>query len=384
MFSVFSSSIELAVIIRNTFYEMNISLDSSILRKDRKLNDYNMLLLKKLSKLKLIKLHIPWIVYKEITSHNLVDSSNSINSMVKDLENFNKRGLAFKETEKLKKIAKELKSIDIENSVENHWNDFISESDAILHPIEINHGELVMSSYFKGEKPFPIVKSRNDIPDAFIYQALLTISKDNNPLIFIVEDNNLRNSLDNIDGITALKSFEDLFNLMEFKLIKQQFDKVEHYAEELIYLGENLKLIKDLVIDDIHRKGILNGLTVYSEYIPDDLNEGLVEEVWQITTLNVQKDKIEFLDDYFYIPIEGNGIFTLEYFIFKSDFYRYEGRKINIIDAEWNKHYFAVSENYEFDFSYKYKFKKESIHNFKDAEIENIVIANLKVSDNYR
>ena len=52
---------------------MNIVIDTSILQRDRGFLQSDILLIKKLAKLDLIKIHIPWIVFKESTSQNMED-----------------------------------------------------------------------------------------------------------------------------------------------------------------------------------------------------------------------------------------------------------------------------------------------------------------------
>ncbi len=357
---------------------MNIALDTSIFRKDRKLENFDLLLLKKLSKLNLIKIHIPWIVYKESTSHNFIDTNTTIDKMTKDLQNFDKRGIAFREVIVLRKISKQLKSINLFKSVEDHWKEFINESNAILHPLDNTHGEIVMLSYFNGDKPFPVAKSRKDIPDAFIYQALITISKSYSPIIFIAEDKNLREACNLINNINSISSFDELYKLKEYEPIEKKYKEIEHYIDELIIVEENIEDIRKIAITKIHGE-IFNEMIIEAENIPADNNEATVVRVFQITTLDTDKTKIQFVDNNFYIPVEGNGRFTLEYFLFKADYYILDNRNISIIDSDWNKHYYNVVEDFDFDFSFKFKLNKEDVDDIKNIEVEDIKISNIEI-----
>lgn len=70
---------------------MNISIDTSILRRDRKLESSDILLLGKMSKLGLLKLHVTWIVFKETTTQNYLEAKAIINKIVKELNELDKK-----------------------------------------------------------------------------------------------------------------------------------------------------------------------------------------------------------------------------------------------------------------------------------------------------
>jgi hypothetical protein len=340
---------------------MNISIDTNILKRDRKLESSDISLLAKLSKLGLLKLHIPWVIYKEATSQNFIEIKTIIEKITKDLDNLDKKGLRDVEHFKFSQISKEISSIDVENSVKNHWDEFIESSGAILHHINEKHGELVMASYFAGQAPFPEPKSRKDIPDAFIYQALLTITEKNGTITFVCDDNNLREACSKIPSVTVVKNYSELYDLGEFKEIKEKYESIEHYADELIVLEENIDDIRAQAEEDI-RSEIFNDYIITHPNIPDDNNEGKLIDIRKISLLNVDKAKIQFIDDFFYIPVQAEGVFSLEYFLYKADYYMLgDTRKIFIADKHWNDHYFLVEESFEVKFSFKYKIKKDNV-----------------------
>lgn len=362
---------------------MNIVFDSSILRRDRKLESFDLLLLKKLAQLNLIQLHIPWIVYQEITSHNLLDASKSIQNMSRDLKNFSNRGIAIKEQIQLKAIAKQLDEIDLQQSILTHWDVFLKESKAVLHELENSHGKLVMTSYFEGKLPFPEPKSRKDIPDAFIYECIKTILHNYSPLVLIADDNNLRKASDKIEGVTAVASVEELYALPEFQPLMTKYKEVESYVDELITLETNLPQLRESVIDYIHG-GLFDHQEIFSEFIPDDENKATIEEVWIIRELEFDKANIQYVDSHFYVTVKGTGVFTLEFFLYKGDYYNYNERKIRIVDSDWNKHYFLAEEDYDFEFSFKCKIDEEDIEKFTDYKIEDISLEVLGPSSDHR
>lgn len=350
---------------------MNISIDTSILTRDRKLESSDILLLGKMSKLGLLKLHIPWIVFRETTTQNFIDTKTIVDKIVKDLNNLDKKGINEIEHFKFQKIAKQIETINIEASTLKHWNEFIKNSKINLHKIDEKHGELVMSSYFLGQQPFPEPKSRKDIPDAFIYQALQTISDKFGLIHFICADNNLRNSCDKLTNVIGIKDFSDFFNLPEFKTINEKYKLIEHYAEELIIIEDSIEEIKIKANEDIFNE-ILNDIIISSPNILDDNCEGRLVDIENVSNIELDKTKIQYIDNYFYIPITAQGDFAIEYFFYKSDYYCVdERRNIHITDNDWNDHYFLVEETFDVKFSFKYKIAKDKVDSL-EFEVEDI------------
>ena len=325
---------------------MNIIIDTSILLNDRQLSKSDISLLKKLSKLNLVKLHFPWIVFKEATSNNYKEISAIINKTIFDFSSLNKKGLGSDEYSKLLKISEELKVVkeNLTESVEKPWRSFIEDSKACLHEIDDSHGKIVMSSYFKGDKPFPEPKSRKDIPDAFIYQAILSIKNNVSCVFFICADNNLRNSCSLISGVKVFDSFSSFYDCDEFKAIDIEYQNIEHYAEELVILRKHFGVIKKKAREFIHND-FLSGYkqVISSELIPSDSHEGAIVDIEEFASVEIEENKIKFVDGLFYVPIQMTGKFKIEYSLFKGDFYLIEKtRNINIIESDWDKHYSLV------------------------------------------
>lgn len=351
---------------------MNVSIDTSILRRDRKLESSDILLLGKMSKLGLLKLHVPWIIYREATTQNHIEIKTTVDRIIKELNSFDKKGINESEHLKFKKIAKQIQEIDIETSTIKHWNNFIRDTKSILHKIDEKHGELVMSSYFLGQAPFPEPKSRKDIPDAFIYQALQTISDKFGKILFISDDENLRTSCDKLSNVIGLKTFSDLFDLPDFKSINDQYKKIEHYADELIILEDSIDKLKEVADEDVFNE-LFNDTIISSPNIPDDNNEGRLINIEEVSNIEIDKTKIQYIENYFYIPVKAEGVFTIDYFIYKSDYYIIDDRRnIHIIDNDWNDHYYLVQEDFEVKFSFKYKIAKDNVENLDKLIVEDI------------
>ena len=139
--------------------------------------------------------------------------------------------------------------------------------------------------------------------------------------------------------------------------IKQQNDsiipitsdlKTQHdFIHKLIKLiGSNSLLIESAIESDLSDK--LSGETVTSDLIPDENNEGIIDEIEEIQEINLSLNNVKKYDNYFVIPFSLKVDCELTYFIYKADYYTMEDEEsyISILDYDWNEHYFWVGEYY--------------------------------------
>lgn len=363
---------------------MNIVIDTSILQRDRGFLQSDILLLKKLAKLDLIKIHIPWIVYKELTSQNIKESNSVLFKSISEISSLNKKGISKEDYLELEKVISQLNSLkdSLNMSIDKHWADFVTDSKATLHEINDGHGKLVMSSYFTGDKPFPEPKSRKDIPDAFIYEAIKSIREKVGEIHFICADNNLRNSIDGLDYCTGFSSYADFYKSPKYVVIESEYKKIEHYSDELILLRENVDKISKFAESEIYGDVFAgNDQVITNESILSDDREGAIQDMEDVTIDIVHLDTIQFVDGIFYISIDISGKFGIEYFMYKSDYYmEAKDRNISIIDDDWNKHYFLVYEIFDVRISYQCSVVQDSVRRKEfEFETEQVIIKELNI-----
>lgn len=237
-----------------------------------------------------------------------------------------------------------------------------------------------MSSYFNGDEPFPEPKSRKDIPDAFIYEAIKSIQEKVGELHFICADNNLRNSIDGLDSCTGFSSYSDFYKSAKYVEIENEYKKIEHYSDELILLRENVDKISKFAESEIYGDVFaVDDQVISNESILSDDREGSIQDMADVTIDMVHLDRIQFIDGIFYISIDISGKFGIEYFMYKSDYYiEAEDRNISIIDDDWNKHYFLVYETFDVRLSYQCSVEQDSVkHKEFEFETEQVTIEEL-------
>jgi len=367
---------------------MNIIVDTSILRKDRQLKSADILFLKKLAKLDLIKLHFPWVIYKEITSQNFIEVNTVLNDTINNFRSINRKGSGEDIYKKLARIAKRTEVVqkDLRSSIENHWGTFIDETKSRLYDYNKDHGKKVMSSYFDGSYPFPSPKSRKDIPDAFIYESVKAISKLNNILIFITEDKNLFDSCSQLSNTKVFCSFEEFFKNDIFKPIDKSYKTLENFVDELIILKENQKLIEEIIskqlTEDILISGIYEELIfINNHYIPslDDSGQSIGFDNFEIS---IDIANIKFVDEIFYLPIKVDAIVSIDYILYKDEYwFLAPKRNLNIVD-DYDGEKFIIVEDFNIKFWFNYLVSKNSINKKKfNGEVESILDYELSMID---
>lgn len=294
-----------------------------------------------------------------------MDSQRSIDNAINEITSLNRKGIHKDDFAKIENISESLKNLRviIEDSIYRNWESFITDSKAIQHDINIYHGKKVMNSYFHGSLPFQNLKSRKDIPDAFIYEAILSIYEEYGDVYFICADNNLRNSVGKNAGCNVYKSFQEFYSSEEYKKVEKDYQQVEKFANELVILSDNVDIIKKYAQEEFY--GDLfsgNEQVIVHENIPSDGNDGALKDIEEAKIINIRFDKIQFVNGVFYIPVEFNAIFRIEYFLFKADYdLLRKYRDISIIDHDWDDPYYLVEESFNVQVSFKCSIEQDSL-----------------------
>jgi len=208
---------------------MNIIIDSTELKKDRGLNKSDMSLIKDMGAEKLLVLHIPYFVYKECSSSSIENLKTELNQIKSNLKSFNRKGMGDSDFSKAKNIEKEISELydNVEDSNKELWDDFISESNSILYEYDEKDSIEVFDAYFTGGKPFKSLKSRDDIPDAFIFQTIKKVSV-KSKVHLVSGDKNLREKCIDLKNVKIFSSFEDLYKDPEFIKLQKKYDKLKY------------------------------------------------------------------------------------------------------------------------------------------------------------
>lgn len=321
---------------------MHVVIDSTELKKDRGLNKEHLSYLKVLGGEEFIKIHIPYFVYKECSSSSIDELKTELNRIEKTLRSFDRKGMGktdFSKTDDIIEKVEELLS-NVENSNDQLWNDYVNDSNANLYDYDAKESISVFEAYFKGDKPFKSLKNRNDIPDAFIYQTVKKIAKTNKTYL-VSNDKNLREKCGELKNLKIFDSFENLFDSYEFKAIDEKFTaqqnkfRIDEAKQSLL---DHYDCFQDAVSDFIRH---IDYLEITDTDLPSDNGDATVKAIDDVTT-EILEDRIKFIDNKFFVPIEVTGVASLDYAVFKADYWGLEHTMP--ISEDLNKHYFLIED----------------------------------------
>lgn len=354
---------------------MNLILDSTEYKRDRGLNKENITSIKVLGKEGLISLHIPWFVYKETSTTSIQDLKKELDSFQIKLKSFDRKGVdsnGFNTAIKLAQATKDLLN-ELENSNKALWYDFIKESNATLHEYSPNDSIKVFDAYFSGGKPFKSLKKRDDIPDAFIYMTITDLAKDNE-LHFVTGDNNLREKCNVNPNITVYESLDKFISsniyieaLKEYKEKLETEEKLNKIFNAQNLIIDSLDSIKEAVLEYTSK---ITYLEFTDPTLPSDNNEGTIWAIDDPET-KIETTEIHFVDNKFFVPITVKATASIDYAIFRSDYWTlYES--LPSIASVLNKHYYQIEDVVNIELKKTLVIKIEDL---KEEELLEISIA---------
>ncbi|GEN68063.1 PIN domain-containing protein [Chryseobacterium rhizosphaerae] len=321
---------------------MKILIDSTSYKQDKSLSKSDFSLLKDLGKKRIIELNIPWIVYKECITSSIQESQLDFNQAINKLLGLDKKGIHSSQYNEIRKNINKLNNlkIDFEDSTIKLWEEFINESNAILHSFNPNHSIAVFESYFTGSEPFKSLKNRDDIPDAFIYMIIKEISS-KNKIILISNDNNIVSTCENDSNIVIFKTLKEFYTSKEFEPLQKKYNNLltsEKYEEAINFVLENHKNIEDAALDFGNS---LSNVEFEDPKLKSENNEGTIIG-FSVEKVRLKNEEAQQIANQIFIPIEIHGYALIDYFIFKADYWCHPDHP-QIAD-DWNDHYYRIED----------------------------------------
>ncbi|PHN93663.1 hypothetical protein CSC80_12165 [Maribacter sp. 6B07] len=321
---------------------MNIIIDSTELKKDRGLNKSDISLIKDMGAEKLLVLHIPYFVYKECSSSSIENIKTELNQIKSNLKSFNRKGMGESDFAEARKIEKDISKLhdNVENSNKELWDNFVLESNSILYEFDEKDSIEVFDAYFTGDKPFKSLKSREDIPDAFIYQTIKKVSQ-TSKVYLVSGDKNLREKCVDLKNVVIFPTFDELYKDSDFIKLQQKYDKLkfnQRVADAKLILLDSQDSFEDAVNGYLATK---NYWHLYDTGLPSDNGEATVYAIDDVST-EIDELNIKFIDDKFFVPIIVKGEASIDYAVFKADYWVDDD--LPAISEDLNKHYYLLHD----------------------------------------
>lgn len=364
--------------------EIFLSLDTNILRNDPYFKKSYMDTFLKLCKKGKIQLGLSEIVVNEYKSQQYEELLNKTEELITRFETKKSKAKNMEEMSSLSNILKNLTGIkkDYIKSIDMRFEDFLDKSESEVHKISDGQASKVMSDYFGGFKPYKKRKSREDIPDSFIYnfyKEKVEMDEYKN-YYFISRDEKLRQSITFISKNNVFSSIEEFIKSKE---IEEHIYEIDIYMKDELkeYVTDNISL-KETEITSLLESQLTKELpykTINDSSINDDNNEGLITTIYGLSDKSINFNEIDFVNEgMFTIPFECEMEVGIEFYIYKQDYFCLDPDDQKYISiSDHNDHYFEAEQEFNLRISgnvsgllaeYTYEDEVDSI--FEDIEFE--------------
>lgn len=281
-----------------------------------------------LSGLRVVKVHISYVVVHELASIYAENLSKYVDEAKKYLRKITKQDWTkdfinhkalISYNDYLDEIAENLK-VNIDSKV----SEVLSSLGADIYGVDKTHGHLVVQSYFDGTDPFKKIKRKDDFPDAFIYQCASDLSQIAGELHCIVSDNALRSALSRLDNVVVYNNIYEfvMSPMVEEKILAIEKEKAwkDTFSDIKPLLSEHEDELKSYVQFSIINE--LAGKTVSHEQIIDDNNEGLITSVDEPSNISFYwEDVTEIGPGTALIPFSLDSNAYIEFPVYRGDAY---------------------------------------------------------------
>nr|WP_322626465.1 PIN domain-containing protein [uncultured Flavobacterium sp.] len=353
---------------------MLLVIDSTEYKQDRTLNKRDFAVIRDFGKHGFIKLHIPYMVYMEVYSMIVDDLTVSINQIKNELLGLEKKGILASDYLTAKTVSKSVEDFlpNIENSVTKLWDSFIKESKAIKHPLYEADSTPVFEAYFTGKKPFKSLKSRKDIPDAFIYETIIRLVKEEDVHV-VSGDAGMRTSFDGISKIKTYSSLKEFLSSVEFETLVKKRDAIMFAHSKQQVLTAEIESGKDLLMEfkDVFETAVENYvsnvhyLEIDETYLPSDNGEATIQAIDDFEVI-LDRQKIEFINDSYYVPILVKAVASVDFYVEKSEYWS----RNNLRGSEWNEWVYLCEDTFSIELEKTIIISKDEFNEDLEPEIE--------------
>jgi len=322
----------------------HVVLDTNIYRQNPSRDNLHFKALERLSKGKIIKLHIPYIVMREFQTQQREIYSKDLDKAISGVSGLARKQLDVALLDDLKDIKEKLEndSESILDGAESQFTDWAKDIGAEIYPLCIEQTNEALEAYFQGKPPLKSVKNRNDIPDSFIVQSINKLRSEVGEVHAVAEDGKLRDAFVDDDKIATYESLSDFIESEPIQDELKDLDLIDNIGQ-IVDISEIMNFIANNVGESIVWKAFTD------PSIPDDNNEATINSYGEAEDVELYfKDIAYYGNGQFGIPFDLKMLVLADYYIFKSDYYCMDPEREHVPHvSDHNKHYFEAEEEFE-------------------------------------
>ena len=214
---------------------INLILDTNILHEEG-LHSASMKRLARLVTARSIAVYVPELVKREYVSKRIAEASEKSATYVASLTDFAKKFFADDAMQaELGKISQGIAQAmsEFPAAVESSFSAWQKIVQANVIELDMNSTAKVFEEYFEGKGAFRKLKQRDDIPDAFIANAIIELSQNTENVHVAVKDGVLSKYLSTIAGLEIVSDVKAFLVLPAIKEIIEHLERGDKRVADL-------------------------------------------------------------------------------------------------------------------------------------------------------
>ena len=329
---------------------IHVVLDTSIYRRNPRLDSKEFTLLQGISSTEQVTLHVPFVVEREFATQLEHDQRRRLDTAFRAIS----KALAFDPhgphsahlAEQFEVLQAALSGLVHERAAAFiHW---LEDACAVRHPLTLEQASNALDAYFSGAPPLKEPKVRKDIPDSFVFQKLLELHQTHgSQLRVVVADQSLADAVRDagIPVWATLREFltsPDVQSLVAEQVIATNQPAVDNHVLALAEKSTEIiaKALEQALLSDEatiqygnHFPGESGQIYLSGIAIPHDVHIGDVEYIGGTVFLANIAASVELMYEY---PLPTHDALALD------------ATKFSV--SPLNDHYLQVETTDEFDF----------------------------------
>lgn len=312
---------------------INVVLDTSIYTS----NPLNRPLFKAVERLLLegsLKLHIPYVVERERQTQLRDDVMPYYNDAVANIKKLKKNNLPETITLQLDSIYRSLIGFDsvINNHPQDEFSKWLNGVGAERWEITGVAAKKAFECYFNGQLPVTPVKNREDIPDAFIKEALIEILEKVDFLHAVVNDKSLRRAVNDNENMTTYSTLNDFISSDSVQRIIADHDLIDSMTLAVAKLSE---FESNKVEFSSCLEGTLGEALIYKtlrgEGVPGNEGAATINRYGEVDNLDIHLNEASYLGDgVFHVVFQAKLPVTLNFYLELSDYMHADKSEISL------------------------------------------------------
>jgi len=356
---------------------IHLVLDTNIFTADARLRNSEFWVIENLAKAKFLTLHVPYVVEQEFLSQREQQVKDHVDPAIRSLGQLSKKALSPEINVWLKSALSSLqeKRKEIISSAGLFFEDWLKSIDAQKVSICATQSRAAMEAYFKGHPPFRQPKTRDDIPDSFIFQAIRKIANEikGSTICFVSADKKLRMAAADLPSVAV---FETLRAFVAS-------DEAQSAIESNDPLG-NLSFIKSrLAITPEHSSGLMAEVkSLLGEEViwktleytgwSNNSDEATITSYGEPEDPNFDWSDLEYYGEKrFVLPFNVNLPVTATFYIYKADYWIFEEDEGYLpAVSDHNDHVYEAEAEIMIKVEGRLAFEVNSNHESKEFEVD--------------